>query len=949
MEINTLRRLSLLIFFSLFCMISFAGVIKGKITDSETSEPLIGATVQIESYGKKISTFVNLDGSYIFKNIEPGKYEMNVFFAGYKQGKKNVVTVSSVSDQVVINISLTSEIYELENIIVKSDNTRESDNAVRRLEKNADIVKNVLSQKSIELSPDVTVANSLQRISGVSVQRSSSGEGRYAIIRGMEQRYNSTLINGIKIPSPDDKFRYVPLDIFPSDILERIEVIKALMPNMEGDAIGGTMNLVMKSAPNKRSFNAFFSEGQNLLFKDRPFSAFDNKIINRKDPSQINGNSYIALDKDFPRNNLDIIKNANPVNLQTGFTYGDRFFRKKMGFILALSYQNNFRGSDNIFNQQDAQPTYRRNLTVNGVTGLNFDNNSKFGDAYIRQYSTLNKRFAVNNKYDYVINQNNKLSLFNLFVRLDELQVRNTVDTNVSTNPGQITYNTRTRWQIQTIYNSTLQGEHVLSERLKLNWNAVYSIANQDIPDIASFNTTNIAVNGILINTKDELKGMTRIWTNNTDKDYSGYLNLIYNTQIGNKKLELSTGSLFRHKDRDNYYNSYSLSASGTLQPYTNILDARYNFNPAGAGGANLNTPNTYSLTEEITAGYTQFKFQANSKLQLIGGVRAEYTNQNYNTAAPETYNLRYGRIYYTDLLPSLHIKYTLSPKQNLRASYFGSLVRPGYYEITPYYLDGTEDLYPVQGNPTLKHTTADNFDIRYEWFPNGADQFLAGVFYKQIHNPIETAFYNKLITGGNSGTSTAILTPQNFGDVVNYGIEFVYTKFIGNFGVNANYTYTHSAITTPKNYFFYDVSLNPARGNTKVIEQTRPLQGQSNHIGNLSLIYKNPKTGIDIQLAYVYTGEKIALVSSYFELDTWQSPFEQLDFSFEKKLIKKLSFYGKINNLTDSKTRYFIKQPYILGNTLNKIPGQDNPENQIFVQRDIYRISYQIGLRLKL
>ena len=925
---------------------AFAGVIKGKVTDAKTTEPLYGASVLLETNGKSFITVVNLDGSYSFKNIPAGKYSITISYTGYEKGVKNNILLKSDADQVVTDYILVPVSNQIGEITVKSSGGRETDNAVRRMEKNADVVQNILSQKAIELSPDVTVANSMQRMSGITIQRSSSGEGRYAIIRGMDQRYNTTLVNGIKIPSPDDKFRYVPLDIFPSDILERLEVVKALTPTMEGDAIGGMMNLVMKSAPNNKTINGFISTGANVLFNDRSFATFDHSVINKKDPAALNGSNYIATDKDFARNNLDLQKQIDPINLQAGLTFGNRFFNKKLGFLLALSYQNNFRGSDNIFNQQDAQPTYRNN--VNGIIGNNYDNNAKFGDAFTRQYSTQNKRVAINNKFDFVINNKNKISLFNLYVRLDEFQARFSVDTNVATNPGQLTYNTRTRWQIQSIYNSTLQGEHSLSDKFKINWSAVYSIAKQDIPDLASFNTTNLAVNGILQNKQNELKGMSRIWANNSDQDYSGYLNLIYNAQIGNKNIELSSGGLFRHKERTNYYNSYSLSASGTVQYYTNIFDAKYGFNPAGAGAPNLTTPNTYSITEEISAYYGQFKFMANSKLQVLGGVRVENTDENYNTAAPDQYNYKYGHLFYTDVLPSLHFKYAVNRKQNLRLSYFSSLVRPGFFEMTPYYLDGTEDQYPVQGNPTLKHTTAENYDLRYEIFPNGADQILIGAFYKSIHNPIETAFLTKLITGGNSGTSTAILTPQNFGDVTNYGFELLVSKFFGKFGINANYTYTNSAITTNKNYFFYDVSLIPNRGNTKIVQQTRPMQGQANHIANVSLIFKDPKLGLDMQLAYVYTGERISLVSSYLDLDTWQSPFSQLDFSFEKKIVKRISFYGKINNLTDSKTRFFIKQPYILANTLNRIPGQDNPESQIFVQRDTYRLSYLLGVRFK-
>lgn len=191
---------------------------------------------------------------------------------------------------------------------------KSSDRTVRNIEKNSDMVQNILSEKTIQLLPDVTVANALQRVSGVTIQRDNSGEGRYAIIRGMDQRYNNTLVNGIKIPSPDDKYRFVPMDLFPSDMLERLEVIKALTPNMEGDAVGGTMNLVMKSAPDKFTLNANIAGGYSTLFSNRPFSAFAHTGMNNASPAEIKGNSYQATSADFNFNNFHYSDKQNPVN-----------------------------------------------------------------------------------------------------------------------------------------------------------------------------------------------------------------------------------------------------------------------------------------------------------------------------------------------------------------------------------------------------------------------------------------------------------------------------------------------------------------------------------------------------------------------------------------------------------------------------------------------------------
>jgi len=951
----TLSR-KLLFFIICICssLATFAGVIKGKVTDAKTGEPLVGATVEAENGRFKLKATVNLDGSFTLKNVPAGEYQVKVKFTGYKTPKDLRVIIKE--DKEVISLGgfeLQEEVLDLGEVSVKSGaGFKETDNGVRRIEKNSDYVQNILSQKSIELSPDVTVANSLQRMSGVTIQRSSSGEGRYAIIRGMDQRYNTTLVNGIKIPSPDDKYRYVPMDIFPSDLLERLEVIKALTPNMEADAIGGVMNLVMKSAPNKETFNVFAATGANTLFNDRPFVTFNQGVINKKSPAEIHGAGYAAADADFPRSNLSFNPLSTPVNLQTGITYGNRYFKKRLGFILGVSFQNNYRGSNQILN---AQYPGAKVLLPSATGGSLVNNYPEFSDAIDNKYSTQQRRIAVNNKWDYVLNKNNKISLYNLYVHMDEFQARYSADTDVNTNPGNVALTSRSRWQIQDIYNSTLHGDHSLSSHLKMNWDAAYSVAKQQIPDMAQFEvdyvkTKNADGSMSLPLNFVSMKGMNRIWSHNTDKDLAGYLNFIYGTKIHEHAVEFSWGGLFRHKNRDNYYIKYSLSpVSSTTQKFTDIYAAQYSFNTQ-SGDAPTGDPGTgrnYSVKEDVAAGYGQFKFMATSKLQVLGGVRVENTDQHYTTNLPDNVNAQYGHIYYIDVLPSLHLKYELNKRQNIRASYFRSLVRPGFAEIIPQDIPASEnEAYEQQGNPYLKHTTADNYDLRYELFPQGADQLLLGGFVKRIYNPIETVFSHYSVLGGNSSPGTYILTPTNVGNVTNYGAEAVITKYFGKFGITANYTYTHSATTTTKSYLRYD---SVAATKTDSVSQTRPLQGQAKHIANVALIYKNPKIGLDIQLAYVYTGERIALVNIFYNLDTWQAPYSQLDFSFEKRIVKKLALYGKINNITNSQTKFYIKQPYLIGNTLNKIPGQDDPTHSIIVQRDLYKISYLLGLRYKL
>ena len=199
--------------------------IKGVVLDGRSGEPMTGATVMIRETGQK--QFVALNGSFYFKSLREGSYELEVTFTNYKKHIEKIAVLAAKLTE--LKVILQPEILELSTMTVVGG-TRESDRNTRSIEKNSNQLVNVVSSRSIQLLPDITVANVLQRVSGVTIERNSSGEARYPIIRGMEKRYINTLVNGIKIPSPDDKSRFIPLDLFPSELLERLEVSKSLTP-----------------------------------------------------------------------------------------------------------------------------------------------------------------------------------------------------------------------------------------------------------------------------------------------------------------------------------------------------------------------------------------------------------------------------------------------------------------------------------------------------------------------------------------------------------------------------------------------------------------------------------------------------------------------------------------------------------------------------------------------
>ena len=939
-----LQRILICLFTALIITPTFAQTLKGKVFDGNTGEPLTGATVTLEN--TRYSTTVQLDGTFIFRHVPAGKYRVDVTTVGYKPSKPVDVEVSAdhTSSDVRIALSTSTVVLE-ETTIVGTSNG--SDKQARRLEQRSDVVQNILSARTIELSPDITVANSLQRVSGVTIQRDNTGDGRYAIIRGMDQRYNSTLVNGIKIPSPDDKYRFVPMNLFPSEMLERLEVIKALTPNMEGDAIGGTMNLVMKSAPDHFLLTANASGGYSTIFSTRPFTAFNHSGINKKSPAEIYGNQYAATPADFSLSNLDYSQKSNPINALVGVTIGDRFAGGKLGIIVSASYQNIYKGSISERLVPDAQP-----LPSPSANTLNPS------DSYVRQFNTQTNRVGVQNTIDYIINSKNKISLFNFYVHQNEYETRFTPDSstaglNSTATQTLVNPEYRSRWQIQDIYNATLHGEHQLSKRVKFDWNGVYSIAEQKLPDMATYNWTQTvfysgtgkidSISNIIPSGTSNV--VTHRWQHNKDQDLAGYANLAYTPTIFHHRVEFQTGGLYRYKTRDDYNNEYDLQSSAGGTPFTTIDAVPLRFQASGQnqGIVTAANANTYTAHEKVASGYLQAKFMIARALQVLGGVRVENTQDDYTTALPLTSTVgAYGTIHYTDVLPSIHFKYALGDHQNIRLSYFKSISRPGFGDLVPI-TDNSDNEFTFKGNPYLKHVRADNFDLRYELFPGLTDQFLVGAFYKKLEDPIEYFVTNL------DGPSSLFIKPQNSGQATNFGFEGVFTKYFGMFGVSANYTYTNSKVTTTKLLYTF---VQGTGNQTEIVNQTRPLQGQANNIGNISLLFKDQHIGLDIQLALAYTGDRIAEVSPYANLDIWEKPFTQLDLSLEKTITRRFVFFGKINNLTDAPNKEYIKFPYKSVNANlpdgYQIPFQDAGKNYTVAEKDIYKLSFQGGIRFK-
>jgi outer membrane receptor protein involved in Fe transport len=321
--------------------------------------------------------------------------------------------------------------------------------------------------------------------------------------------------------------------------------------------------------------------------------------------------------------------------------------------------------------------------------------------------------------------------------------------------------------------------------------------------------------------------------------------------------------------------------------------------------------------------------------LQIKGGLRIENTLQGYHTlyiVAREPQDINFLT---EDFLPSIHFKYMPFENQNFRLSYYRATNKPGFLEIVPCPVIG--DDFTTIGNPNLRRAIADNFDFRWEFFPKGLDQIMIGMFYKNIKGAIENEF--KPV---NSNQNAFDLTPENIPHAVNYGLEIDLVKYLGNWGLKGNYTYTSSNISTNVETHFNSVQHHDSIG---YITEKRPLYGQAANCGNLSVMYRNEKLGVYAQLALSYTGDRIYAVSPYAYNDQWQKGFWQMDASAEKKINKNWTIFAKAHNLLNTRVIVYLKAVDSLNN--NK-PYQSASETTTPIRNDYSEPSYLLGFRCK-
>jgi TonB-dependent receptor len=872
------------------------GTIKGKIVDRD-GLPMPGASIRITEL-PTIGTSSDVNGQFTLLSIASGSYTLTVSYIGY--------TTVSMPVRVAAGLTTTQD-FELtegaavgDEILILGDGLRGQARALNQQRNNMNIT-NVVSSDQAGRFPDANIGDALKRISGITIQN-DQGEARNIIIRGMAPQLNSVTINGERIPSAEGDNRNIQLDLIPTDMIQSIEVSKAVTPDMEADAIGGSVNLVTRSSPNELRLSGTAASGMNLL-TNRPIWT-------------------------------------------GGLVVGNRFLDGKLGAILSASYNYHDFGSDNV------EAVWYKSSTGQ-VTLDEFD---------IRKYLVRRERKSTSLSLDYRINDENVLYLSGMYNWRDDWenryrmrvgQIGRTFDNGTAISSGNGLYNLPARVEFQTKggidddrtkmrrledqrnRNVSLGGNHLLG-KFKANWSVSYAKSSEDRPnerylsyrrggratllDISDTRKPNIG----LVNPDDALAFGLNVLSEQQgktfDEDRNARIDFIF-PYSDSGYLKFGGRARLKHKEVDNSFNFYR-PIDPTLMPTMGVVpisdQSDKNFLPGSQyaagrfptagflGGLNLRNPalfnsedgleeyisGNYEADENVYAGYVMADHRVNKQLSILAGVRLEYTSIDYIgnlfdidngtvTKAP-------GSNSYLNLLPGVHVRYAMQENTIFRFSWTNTIARPNYFDLVPYAEYVAEDAELSRGNPELDATTAMNFDLMAEHYFSNVGMISAGFFYKDVNNFI----YEKTLTNYTDpvfGPGLEFTTAANGGTANVYGLEIAFQRQIWKgLGLYMNYTRTESSTTGVEGREDDDLAL----------------PGTAKNMLNTSLSYETDKLNLRVSMNYAsdYIDE---LGGEAFE-DRFYDKQTFVDVNGSYKFTKRVRLFAEVNNLTNQPLRYY-------------------------------------------
>jgi len=780
------------------------GSLSGRITDP-SGGALVGAQISVAPKG--VSVVSDAQGQFFVNDLEPGSYTLTVTYLGFSTATRNV----TVSAGQVATADATMEVASVNlQVLVSAERASGEAEAVNR-ERNADNLVQVLPAEVLRSLPNANMADALGRLPSVTIER-DEGEGKYVQVRGTEPRLTNTTIDGINVPSPESGVRQIKFDAIPADIVESVEINKTLQANMDGDGIGGSVNLVTKTAGERPTIAAGWMGGYSPILGGRE-------------------------------------------NYETTGTIGRRFgSNKRIGALIGGSYDWNGRGIDDVEPVPDL-------ATVGGQQVRVFDS------ADIREYKYYRSRWALAGSADFKPSDGSTLYIRGLYSDFHNYGDRwvYSINDNLYTTGGPPSFNDQIRRPDYAIGSVVIGGKHVLTTTWYA-WDISASRSSQKggVGDRTASFGSNLASSNCqydLANTKDIYVPQwtpacfTEAYTNQSTMQLSrmqtnfgltAQLNLqatgamAKRYHLGSHDSTIEFGGKFRNGHKfantftDNFFptgngtvitladfpNSFSNSSYyqgayklGPNPKFQSIYDAFAADLAANPGNYTLvqDFSSQFDLIEKVSAGYLMDRIDF-KKVRLIAGVRFEGTN--LDTAAPvfDQNNNFLGMSKtsgsYVKVLPSASLRFTLAHDTNLRLVYSRGLARPNPQDIAQAVsVDNSANPVLVSlGNPGLKAENADNIDVLVEHYVNPFGMITAGYFYKNLTDPIVSR--TLVLTSGTFGTATCTTTvtcrvsqPFNAGSAWINGFEVAYLQHLSflpgmlrGFGMSANYGYTASA-----------------------------------------------------------------------------------------------------------------------------------------------------------
>lgn len=913
------------------------GKITGKVTSSITSEALVGASVQIRETGR--TTITDLNGNYSFSNLADGTYSIICSYVSYNEKFISNIKVDN-TEPFVQNIILEPATQKSKDVVIKGGRVnKENTIALLIAQKNSASVSDGISAEIIRKTPDRNTSDILKRVSGASIQ-----EDKFAIIRGLNDRYNTALLNGATLPSTESDRKAFSFDIFPANMLDNLVIYKTATPDLPAELGGGVILINTKDIPSKSFQSVSGALGYNTLatFRERQFyqggkldflgvddgsRALSDKIPAAGSfPTTPQGRQFLGF---YIPNNWRIIKGYNFLNTNIQYVRGWNIQRKQhdfLGILLSVTHSRSYTHNNGT----------RRS---NEYDRLNPSDSSILRARYNEDFFVAQTLAGAIANFSMKLNSNNIFSFKNLYSinADDKIIIREGVN-DATSDPNSLS-RAKARWFTSNqIYSGQLSGEHFITRiKTKINWIASYTNVRRDIPNLRKtlygkndFDTIYKASVPALIPETDNGGTIFYASTKESIKNVKADITRSFSTGK-NIQHTFKAGVAYQLRERNFAARQlglvrYSVPGSVTFDntllalPEEKIFDHMnmgrlYNGKGGFILGDATKPSDHYTASSELFAAYAMMDQRLWKTVRLIYGVRMENFTQKLDAlqSINDTVRLHTNKV---DVLPSGSIVISLNSKQNLRLCYSKTLNRPEYRELAPFAFYDFVTRYTVSGRPDLKRAVIDNYDLRYEFYPGRGQLLSVSGFYKKFTDPIEQATVQ--------GTDRQIIY-NNVPEAENVGGELEFRTLLGPL-FKAPEKSLLSRLTLFSNIAIIKskVKLTTDTSTANIIRE-RPLQGQSPYVFNAGMIYQDDDKGLTFTLSANRIGQRIFIVGDENQSDVWENGRTVLDLQIAKTIQK-----GKLRNLElkmNVKDILAEKQVFFedISNDKKYTPGKDN------------------------